>query len=1075
MNISRCFIDRPIFAAVLSVVITLIGTLSLFVLPISEYPEVTPPQVVVRAQFPGANARVIAETVSTPLEEQLNGIDGLLYMNSLATADGAMTLTLSFKIGTDPEAAETAVQNRVTRATPRLPEIVRQIGITTEKSSPNLTMVVHMVSPDNRYDALYLRNYAVLNVRDALYRIPGMGSVQAFGSGDYAMRVWLDPQKLAARNLTSGDVVAALREQNAQVAAGVVGSMPSAAGTEFQLAINTQGRLTTEEQFADVIVKADAADGSLIRIKDLGRVELGPSTYSLGSLLNNKEASAIAIFQAPNSNALQLATDVRATMERLKADFPEGVDYDIVYDPTRFVQTSIEKVISTLIEAVLLVVIVVVIFLQTWRASLIPLLAVPVSIVGTLAVLLLLGFSINTLTLFGLVLAIGIVVDDAIVVVENVERNIAAGLGPHAASVKAMQEVSGPIIAIGLVLCAVFVPLAFVSGLSGQFYKQFAVTIAISTVISAFNSLTLSPALCAILLKPHDAPKDRLTRLIDTLFGGFFRWFNRFFSRNAQRYSGVVTTAVVKRKTVSLVIYAALLGLTVFMFTKVPTGFVPQQDKQYLIGIAQLPDGASLERTTAVIRQMSDIAKSIPGVHASVAFPGLSINGFTAASNSGIVFLTLDPFEQRTTPELSANGIVAQVNRKLGVIQGAFLFVLNPPPVSGLGNAGGFRLQIQDRSGAGEVALNGVVQQLMGRIYGNPNSSITQAFSSYQINVPQLFANVDRTRAKQMGVNLNDIYDTMQTYLGSLYVNDFNRFGKTYQVIVQADAGYRAKAEDITSLKIRNARGEMVPLGAMMSVEPTFGPAAVGRYNSAYTADFNGAAKPGFSSGQAQAEMEKILAETLPRGMGYEWTDLVYQEKIAGNTMVVIFPLCVLLVFLVLAATYESWVLPLAILLIVPMCILSAVLGVWGSGLLGLPGDANIFTQIAFVVLVGLACKNAILIVEFARELELQGRTPVQAVVESCRLRLRPILMTSIAFIAGVIPLVFSSGAGAEMRQAIGIAVMSGMIGVTVFGLVLTPVFYALLRRLWPAKLHHAGRAETAATTASAAAGDDHA
>ncbi|OYY63303.1 MAG: multidrug efflux RND transporter permease subunit, partial [Burkholderiales bacterium 28-67-8] len=623
MNISRFFIDRPIFAAVLSVVVTLVGTLAVFVLPISEYPEVTPPQVVVRAQFPGANARVIAETVSTPLEEQLNGIDGLLYMSSLATADGAMTLTLSFKIGTNPEAAETAVQNRVTRATPRLPEIVRQIGITTEKSSPNLTMVVHMVSPDNRYDALYLRNYALLNVRDALYRIHGMGSVQAFGSGDYAMRVWLDPQKLAARNLTSADVVAALREQNAQVAAGVVGSTPSAKGTEFQLAINTQGRLSTEEQFADVIVKADPVDRSLIRIKDVGRVELGPNTYSLGSLLNNKEASAIAIFQAPNSNALQLATDVRATMERLKADFPEGVDYDIVYDPTRFVQTSIEKVISTLIEAVLLVVIVVVVFLQTWRASLIPLLAVPVSIVGTFAVLLMLGFSINTLTLFGLVLAIGIVVDDAIVVVENVERNIASGLSPHDASVKAMQEVSGPIIAIGLVLCAVFVPLAFVSGLSGQFYKQFAVTIAISTVISAFNSLTLSPALCAILLQPHDAPKDRLTRIIDALFGGFFRWFNRFFSRNAQRYSGVVTTAVVKRKTVSLVIYAALLGVTVFMFTKVPTGFVPQQDKQYLIGIAQLPDGASLERTTAVIRQMSDIAKSIPGVHASVAFPGL--------------------------------------------------------------------------------------------------------------------------------------------------------------------------------------------------------------------------------------------------------------------------------------------------------------------------------------------------------------------------------------------------------------------------------------------------------------------
>ena len=1077
MNISRFFIDRPIFAAVLSVVVTLVGAISIFTLPISEYPEVTPPQVVVRAQFPGANARVIAETVATPLEEQLNGVEGLLYMNSLATADGAMTLTLSFKIGTRPEVAETAVQNRVQRALPRLPEIVRQVGVTTEKSSPNLTMVVHMVSPDNRYDALYLRNYAALNVRNQLLRIPGMGSVQTFGSGDYAMRIWLDPQKLAARNLTSGDVVAALREQNAQVAAGVVGATPAPAGTEFQLAINTQGRLVTEQQFAEVIVKADPVDRSLIRIKDLGRVEMGPNTYALGSLLNNKEAAALAIFQAPNSNALQLSANVRSTMERLKADFPEGVSYSIVYDPTRFVQSSIEKVIHTLLEAIALVVIVVVIFLQTWRASLIPLLAVPVSIVGTFAVLLLLGFSINTLTLFGLVLAIGIVVDDAIVVVENVERNIEAGLSPHDASVKAMQEVSGPIIAIGLVLCAVFVPLAFVSGLTGQFYKQFAVTIAISTVISAFNSLTLSPALAAILLRPHDAKKDWLTRGIDRVFGGFFRWFNRFFNRNAGRYSGMVTNTVVKRKSMALVIYAVLLGLTVFMFTRVPPGFVPQQDKQYLIGIAQLPDGASLERTTKVIREMSDIALSIPGVRNSVAFPGLSINGFTAASNSGVVFFGLDEFENRTSAQTSAKAIVGQVNQKLGAIQGAVLFVLNPPPVSGLGNAGGFKLQLQDREGAGEAALNGVVQQLMGRIYGNPNSGITQAFSNYQINVPQLFANVDRTKAKQMGVNLNDIYDTMQTYLGSLYVNDFNRFGKTYQVIVQADANYRAKAEDIGNLKIRNSAGAMVPLGAMMTVEPTFGPAAVGRYNSLYAADFNGAPKPGFSSGEAQTEMEKILKETLPRGMSYEWTELVYQEKIAGSTMVYIFPLCVLLVFLVLAATYESWTLPLAIILIVPMCILSAITGVWLSGLLGMPADNNIFTQIAFVVLVGLACKNAILIVEFARELELQGRTPGQAVVESCRLRLRPILMTSIAFIAGVVPLVLSSGAGAEMRQAMGIAVMSGMIGVTVFGLVLTPVFYVLLRKLSPAPLHHAGRMPTVPPPAlpAGATGDSHA
>ncbi|MGY8903955.1 MAG: efflux RND transporter permease subunit [Burkholderiales bacterium] len=1047
MNLSRFFIDRPIFAAVLSVFITLIGAISIFALPISEYPDVTPPQIVVRAQFPGANPRVIAETVATPLEEQLSGIEGLLYMDSQSTADGGMTLALSFKIGTDPEVAATAVQNRVTRALPRLPEVVRQIGVTTEKSSPNFIMVVHMVSPDNRYDALYLRNYATLNVRDALLRIPGMGTVISFGSGDYAMRIWLDPGKLAARSLTSSDVVAAIREQNAQVAAGVVGAPPSPSGTEFQLAINTQGRLSSEAEFADVIIKADSADGSIIRIKDVGRVELGPNTYALGSLLNNKEAAAIGIFQAPNTNALAISNQVRSTMEELKKDFPPGVDFSIVYDPTRFVKTSIEKVIITLLEAIALVVLVVIVFLQTWRASIIPLLAVPVSIIGTFAVLLALGFSINTLTLFGLVLAIGIVVDDAIVVVENVERNIEAGLSPRDASVKAMQEVSGPIIAIGLVLCAVFVPLAFVSGLSGQFYKQFAVTIAISTVISAFNSLTLSPALSAILLRPHGAPKDALTRGMDKVFGRFFGWFNRFFNRNAARYSSGVTGLVARRKSLSLLVYAALLVFTVLLFIRVPAGFVPQQDKQYLIGIAQLPDGASLERTKGVIRRLSDIAQSVPGVKDSVAFPGLSINGFTAAPNAGIVFFTLDEFANRGTPETSADGIAGQVNQRLGAIQDAFIFVLSPPPVNGLGNAGGFKLQLQDRSSQGEAALYGVVQQLMGRVYGDPNSSITQAFSSYQINVPQLLANVDRTKAKQMGVNLADIYDTMQTYLGSLYVNDFNRFGKTYQVIVQADAQYRAKADDIGNLKIRNSKGEVLPLSSLMKVETTFGPGAVGRYNGFYAADFNGAPKPGFSSGQAQAAMEKILAETLPRGIGYEWTELVYQEKIAGNTGFYIFPLCVLLVFLVLAATYESLKLPLAIILIVPMCILSAIFGVWVSGFLGQPGDNNIFTQIAFVVLVGLACKNAILIVEFARELERQGRDTYDAVVEACRLRLRPILMTSIAFIAGVVPLVLSSGAGAEMRQAMGIAVMSGMIGVTAFGLFLTPVFYVLLQR----------------------------
>ena len=1048
MNISRFFIDRPRFAGVLSILIFLIGAISLTRLPISEYPEVTPPQVVVRAQFPGANPRVIAETVATPLEEQINGVEGMLYMGSQSTADGAMTLSVSFKIGTNPDAAATEVQNRVNRALPRLPDIVRQIGVTTEKSSPNFIMVVHMVSPDKRYDALYLRNYASMNVRDALLRLPGMGAALAFGSGDYAMRIWLDPQKLAARNLTSADVVKALREQNAQVAAGVVGAPPAPNRTEFQLAVNTQGRLSSEEEFADVIVSADAADGSLVRLKDVGRVELGPNTYALGSLLNNSEAAAIGIFQAPNSNALALANSIRSTMEELKKNFPPGVDYRIVYDPTRFVQSSIEEVVITLAEAIGLVVLVVIIFLQTWRASLIPLLAVPVSIVGTFAVLLALGFSINTLTLFGLVLAIGIVVDDAIVVVENVERNIEAGLSPRDASVKAMQEVSGPIIAIGLVLCAVFVPLAFVSGLEGQFYRQFAVTIAISTVISAFNSLTLSPALAAILLRSHDAPKDRLTRWMDAVLGGFFRWFDRMFRRNAERYSGGVTGIVVRRKSIALILYAALLGAAVLLFLRVPPGFVPQQDKQYLVGIAQLPEGASLQRTTEVIRRMGEIAKGVPGVENTVSFPGLSINGFTAAPNSGLVFLTLADAEHRKKASESADAIAGQVNMRLGEIKDAFMFVLSPPPVSGLGSADGFKLQLLDRESAGEAALFGVTQQLMGRVYGNPNSGITQFFSNYQINVPQLFANVDRTKAKQMGVNLNDVYETMQTYLGSLYVNDFNRFGRTYQVIVQADAGFRSTAEDVGHLKLRNSRGQMVSLDSLMTMQPAFGPGAVSRYNGFYSADVNGAPKPGVSSGQAQAEMEKILAETLPRGIGYQWTELVYQEKIAGNTMAYIFPLCVLLVFLVLAAMYESWTLPLAIILIVPMCILSAMTGVWISGLLGAPGDNNIFTKVALVVLVGLACKNAILIVEFAKELEDRGEKLVDAIVHACRMRLRPILMTSIAFIAGVVPLVVSTGAGAEMRRAMGIAVFSGMLGVTVFGLFLTPVFYALLRSL---------------------------
>ena len=1037
MNFSRFFVDKPIFAVVLSVIVFVGGLISIFKLPISEYPEVVPPSVVVRAQYPGANPKVIAETVAAPLEEQINGIEDMLYMSSQNTSDGALALTLTFAIGTDIDRAESQVQNRVQRALPRLPEEVRQIGVTTVKSSPNLTMVVHLNSPDGRYDDLYLRNYAVLNIKDQLARLNGMGEVQLFGSGDYAMRVWLDPQKVAARNLTAGDVVNAIREQNVQVAAGVVGQGP-AKDAEFQLTVNTQGRLSSVEEFGDIVVKANE-DGAVTRLKDVARLEMGSSSYALRSLLNNKSAVAIPIFEAPNANALQLSADVRAKMEELSKDFPEGVEYSIVYDPTQFVRESIDSVIKTLLEAVVLVALVVIVFLQTWRASIIPLLAVPVSVVGTFAVMLMFGFSINTLSLFGLVLAIGIVVDDAIVVVENVERNITNGLSPHDATIQAMKEVSGPIIAIALVLCAVFVPIAFVSGLTGQFYRQFALTIAISTVISAFVSLTLAPAMSAALLKAHDAPKDALTRAMDKVLGRFFAAFNRFFGRASHRYEGGVKT-VLRRKTATLGVYLVLGVAAVFMFRVVPPGFVPAQDKGYLIGFAQLPDAASLDRTDEVIRKMSSIAKEIPGVESSIAFPGLSINGFTNAPNAGIVFTGLKPFSERKGhPEQSAEAIAAEINKRMGAVEDAFVMVLPPPPVNGLGTTGGFKLMLEDRGNLGYDELYKATQALQAKAWGTPQ--LAGVFSSYQINVPQLFADVDRVKAKQLGVPLSTIYQTLQVNLGSLYVNDFNQFGRTYQVRVQADAQFRSQPEQIAQLKVRNDKGEMIPLSSLMQVKDSYGPDRVQRYNNYVAADINGGAAPGVSSGQAQAIMEQLAKDTLPKGIAYEWTELTYQEILAGNTMIYVFPLCVLLVFLVLAAQYESWTLPLAVILIVPMSILCALVGVKLSG-----GDNNIFTQIALFVLVGLASKNAILIVEFARELEDHGRSVFEAALEASRLRLRPILMTSIAFIMGVVPLVFSTGAGAEMRHAMGVAVFAGMLGVTFFGLFLTPLFYVLLR-----------------------------
>jgi multidrug efflux pump len=1048
MNLSKFFIDRPIFACVLSVLIVIGGLISIPGLPISEYPEVVPPSIVVRANYPGANPKVIAETVATPLEEVINGIEGMLYMSSQATTDGLMTLTVTFRLGTDVDKAQQQVQNRVAQAEPRLPEEVRRLGITTIKSSPDLTMVVHLVSPNERYTADYLRNYALIHVKDRLARIDGAGQVLLFGAGDYSMRVWLDPQKVAERGLSAGDVVRAIREQNVQAAAGVVGASPGVRGLNLQLSVNAQGRLQSEEEFGDIIIKTNAG-GAITRLRDLGRLELGAADYSLRSLLDNKSAVAIGIFQTPGSNALRISDNVRKTMAELKKDMPEGVEYEIVYDPTQFVRASIKSVVSTLFESVALVVLVVILFLQTWRASIIPLLSVPVSIVGTFAVMHLFGFSINALSLFGLVLAIGIVVDDAIVVVENVERNIEAGLSPVEAAYRAMREVSGPIVAIALVLVAVFVPLAFMSGLTGQFYQQFALTIAFSTVISAINSLTLSPAMAALLLRSPDAPKDALTRGMDKAFGWLFRRFNKVFSSGIHAYTGGVAR-VINRKWTVMAVYLALAGMTYVLFQAVPGGFVPAQDKQYLIGFAQLPDGATLDRTEEVIRRMGDIALKQPGVEHAVAFPGLSINGFTNSSNSGIVFTPLKPFAERKSADLSGPAIAAQLNAKFAAIPDAFILIFPPPPVAGLGTTGGFKLQLEDRASLGYAAMDAATKAFMAKASAAPE--LAGLFSSFQVNVPQLYADIDRTRARQLGVSVTDVFDTLQIYLGSLYVNDFNRFGRTYSVRVQADAPFRAHAEDIGLLKVRNNRGEMVPLSAVMNVKPSFGPERAMRYNGFLSADINGAPAKGYSSGEAQDAVERIAAETLPAGITYEWTELTYQEILAGNSALLVFPLAILLVFLVLAAQYESLTLPLSIVLIVPMGLFAAMTGVWLSD-----GDNNVFTQIALAVLVGLSAKNAILIVEFARELEFAGHTPVHAAIEAARLRLRPILMTSMAFIMGVLPLVLSVGAGAEMRRAMGVAVFSGMIGVTAFGIFLTPVFYVLLRRLAgnrPLKLH---------------------
>jgi multidrug efflux pump len=1047
MDFSKFFIDRPIFAIVISIIIFSLGLIAIPILPSGEYPEVVPPSVVVRATYPGANPKEIADSVAEPLEEAINGVEGIMYMKSVAASDGSLQITVTFRPQVDPDTAAVRVQNRVSQALSRLPDEVRQFGVTTQKQSPTPLMYVALVSSKGKYTPLYLRNYVILHVRDELTRLPGIGDVQMLGSGDYAMRIWLDPNRLASRNLTSNDVVNAIREQNVQVSAGQLGADPSPNAPDFLTSINLHGRLVNEQEFGNIILKA-GADGQVVHISDVARVELGADDYTVHTYNDNKDTSLFGIFLTPGANALGVAKEVYSKLDELSKSFPDGLTYNINWDPTLFVRESIRSVEHTLIEAVFLVVLVVIVFLQTWRASIIPLVAVPVSIVGTFAWLYLLNYSINTLTLFGLVLAIGIVVDDAIVVVENVERFIESGLTPRDAAHHAMREVSGPIVAIALVLCAVFVPMAFLSGITGQFYKQFAVTIAISTVISAINSLTLSPALAAKLLRAHAARKDPLTHIIEGAFGWFFRPFNRFFQGNANRYQGFVRQTLRVRGLVFLV-YVGLLSGTYVLFNKVPGGFIPTQDKLYLFAGSKLPEGASLHRTDAVTHDMVRLSHEIEDVELLDALSGYNALQNTHTPNLTTGYIILKPFHERHS---SAKQINAELNAKFSQISGGISYAMMPPPIQGLGNGSGYSLYLEDRAGLGYGALQKALVGFQATVAQTPG--MTYPVTSYQANNPQLEVKVDREKANAQGVALSDLFATLQTYLGSVYVNDFNEFGRVYRVMVQADSPYRQRAEDITNLRVQNAKGEMAPIGSMVTVTPSYGPDPVVRYNGYPAADLVGDSDPRIlSSAQVIAKLKEIAAKTLPRGIVLEWTDLSYQQVTQSHAAAVVFPLAVMLVFIVLAALYESWTLPLAVILIVPVCICAALFGVWLSG-----GDNNVFVQVGLVVLMGLACKNAILIVEFARELEMQGKGIVEAALEACHLRLRPIIMTSVAFIGGSIPLLTSHGAGSEVRIATGITVFSGMLGVTLFGLFLTPVFYVALRTWTKKQLGEGGK-----------------
>jgi hydrophobe/amphiphile efflux-1 (HAE1) family protein len=1034
MQLSHFFIDRPIFASVVSIVFVILGAVAFFRLPIAQYPEIAPPIINVSGQYPGASADVVASTVVAPIEEQINGVENMLYVSSNSTADGRFSIQVTFDLGTNLDIAQVQVQNRVATATPRLPADVRNIGVTVSKSSPDLMMVVHLYSPDRSRDTLFISNFASLEIKDPLTRINGVGSITVFGSRDYAMRIWLDPQRLESLELTASDVTAALAGQNVQVASGVLNQPPVDRPGAFQVAVKTQGRLDDIEAFSRIVVKQ--TDNAVVRLRDVANIQLAAVDYSSNSYLNLDPAVAIAVFQRPGSNALATARDIRAEMERLAPRLPVGVEYTIVYDPTQFIQQSVDAVQETIIEAILLVVLVIVIFLQTWRAAVIPLVAIPVSLIGTFFFMALFGFTLNNLTLFGLVLAVGIVVDDAIVVVENVERNIAAGLSPRAAAIKSMDEVGGALIAIALVLCAVFVPAGFITGISGQFYRQFALTIAGATVISLIVSLTLSPALAALLLKPH---AEHRPRPWERPIRGFFRIFNRGFEALANGY-GWLAAKVVRFAAIMLVLYVGIIAFGLNEFRQTPTGFIPAVDRGFLIIVTQLPPGAALARTDEVNRRAVEIALKTPGVAHAVNIVGFSGATFTNAPNAGAIFVVLDDFEKRgRDPALSASGITRELFGRLSAIQEALIFVVAPPPVQGIGNAGGFRMIVEDRAGRGQGALQQAVYAMMGA--AGQTQGLTQVFSFFETSTPQLYLDIDRTKAQLLGVRIQDVFAALQIYIGSSYVNDFNLFGRTYRVTAQADSQYRMEPRDVLNIRVRNDSGQTVPLASFTTVRNISGPYRVPRYNLYPAAELDGAAAPGYSLGQAIETMEQLAAKALPDGFAYEWTTLAFQQNRAGNTAIFAFVLAVVFVFLVLAAQYESLTLPLAVIMIVPMCLVASITGVVLRG-----QDNNILTQVGFVVLIGLAAKNAILIVEFAKQLEDRGRSRWDAAVEAARLRLRPILMTSLAFIFGVLPLVWAVGAGAELRQTLGTAVFSGMIGVTIFGLIFTPAFYVICR-----------------------------